>query len=154
MREGREVAVAVHDAIQGIGHFAFPGQRAKLGSIGGDDVRFQGRLARDQFGRQAQLRFGRPVDITRSDADFMPLFLVNSYLGRHRESMGQLYQEIRAKRGLSYGAYSYAEHFEQDGWSNLARPGLPRRQQYVSDWVYPKSTNANFVIHIVTKMLA
>ncbi len=102
---------------------------------------------------QAQLRFGRPIDITRDDPDFMPLFVVNSYLGRHRESMGQLYQEIRATRGLSYGAYSYAEHFEQDGWSNLARPGLPRRQQYFSAWVYPKSINANFVIHIVMKML-
>ncbi|MBD3298218.1 MAG: hypothetical protein GF341_06155 [candidate division Zixibacteria bacterium] len=102
---------------------------------------------------QAQLRFGRPIDITRDDPDFMPLFVVNSYLGRHRESMGKLYQEIRAIRGLSYGAYSYAEHFEQDGWSNLARPGLPRRQQYFSAWVYPKSINANFVVHIVMKML-
>ncbi|GAB4329481.1 MAG: pitrilysin family protein [Candidatus Zixiibacteriota bacterium] len=103
---------------------------------------------------QAQLRFGRPIDITRRDPDFVPLFLVNSYLGRHRESMGQLYRQIRAARGLSYGAYSYAEHFEQEGWSNLARPGLPRRQQYFSVWVYPKSINANFVIRIVMKMLA
>ena len=102
---------------------------------------------------QAQLRFGRPIDIGRQDAAFMPLFLANTYLGRHRESMGMLYQTIRAKRGLSYGAYSYAEHFDQDRGSNLARPGKPRREQYFSAWVYPKSVNAKFVINIVMKTL-
>lgn len=102
---------------------------------------------------QAQLRFGRPIEIGRQDAAFMPLFLANTFLGRHRESMGLLYQTIRAKRGLSYGAYSYAEHFDQDRGSNLARPGKPRRQQYFSAWVYPKSINAKFVIKIVLKTL-
>jgi zinc protease len=103
---------------------------------------------------QTQLRFGRPIDIGRSDADFMPLFLANTWLGRHRESMGRLYQVVRSQRGLSYGAYSYAEHFDQDGWSNLARPGRPRQEQYFSAWVYPKATNANFVIHVVMRELA
>lgn len=103
---------------------------------------------------QAQLRFGRPTDIGRNDADFMPLFLANTCLGRHRESMGRLYQVIRSKRGLSYGAYSYAEHFDQDQGSNLARAGSPRRQQYTSAWVYPKSENANFVVHVVMKELS
>ena len=103
---------------------------------------------------QAQLRFGRPTDIGRDDPDFMPLYLANTYLGRHRESMGRLYQEVRSKRGLSYGAYAYAEHFDQDQGSNLARPGRSRRQQYSSAWVYPKSENANFVIRVVLKELA
>lgn len=103
---------------------------------------------------QTQMRFGRPIDIGRGDPDFMPLYLANTYLGRHRESMGRLYQVIRSQRGLSYGAYSYAEHFDQDGGSNLARPGRPRHQQYFSAWIYPKSTNANFVIHAVMKELA
>ncbi len=103
---------------------------------------------------QAQLRFGRPTDIGRDDPDFMPLYLANTHLGRHRESMGRLYQEVRTKRGLSYGAYSYAEHYDQDRGSKLARPGRPRRQQYTSAWVYPKSENANFVIHVVMKELA
>jgi len=103
---------------------------------------------------QTQLRFGHPTDIGRGDPDFMPLFLANTHLGRHRESMGRLYQVIRSQRGLSYGAYSYAEHFDQDSGSKLARPGRPRRQQYTSAWVYPKSENANFVIHAVMKELS
>lgn len=100
---------------------------------------------------QAQLRFGRPIDIGRDDSEFMSLFLANTHFGRHRESMGRLYQVIRARRGLSYGAYSYCEHFDQDAGSNLARPGRPRRQQHLSAWVYPKSANAKFVIHMVLK---
>jgi hypothetical protein len=55
---------------------------------------------------------------------------------------------------LSYGAYSYCEHFDQDGGSNLARPGRPRRQQYSSAWVYPKSINANFVVRTVLKEMS
>lgn len=103
---------------------------------------------------QTQLRFGKPTEIGRNDPDFMPLFLANTHLGRHRESMGRLYQVIRTQRGLSYGAYAYAEHFEQDRGSNLARPGRPRRQQYTSAWVYPKTENADFVIHAVMKELS
>lgn len=103
---------------------------------------------------QAQLRFGRPTEIGRDDPDFMPLFLANTYLGRHRESIGRLYQVIRTQRGLSYGAYAYAEHFDQDRGSKLERPGRPRRQQYTSAWVYPKSENADFVIHAVMKELS
>lgn len=103
---------------------------------------------------QTQLRFGRPIGIGRDDADFMALFLANTHFGRHRESMGRLYQTIREERGLSYGAYAYCEHFDQDGGSNLARPGRPRRQQYSSAWVYPKSTNANFVVRAVLKEMS
>jgi len=103
---------------------------------------------------QTKLRFGRPTAIGRNDPDFMPLYLANTHLGRHRESMGRLYQVIRSQRGLSYGAYAYAEHYDQDRGSKLARPGRPRRQQYTSAWVYPKSENANFVIHAVMKELS
>jgi zinc protease len=103
---------------------------------------------------QTHLRIGHPLSITRKDPDFIPLYLANTYLGRHRESLGRLFQRVRADRGLSYGAYSYVEHFQQAGWSKLARLNVPRRVQYFSMWIYPKSTNAKFVIKLALKELS
>ena len=103
---------------------------------------------------QTHLRIGHPLTLTRKDPDFIPLYLANTYLGRHRESLGRLYQTVRSDRGLSYGAYSYVEHFQQAGWSKLARPNVPRRAQYFSMWIYPKSTNAKFVIKLALKELS
>ncbi|NQX95207.1 MAG: insulinase family protein, partial [Erythrobacter sp.] len=42
--------------------------------------------------------------VTRSDDDFYPLWLANTVLGSG--SNGRLFEEVRTKRGLSYGAYS------------------------------------------------
>lgn len=42
--------------------------------------------------------------ISRSDEDFYPLWLANTVLGSG--SNGRLFEEVRTKRGLSYGAYS------------------------------------------------
>ncbi|MEM6265970.1 MAG: insulinase family protein, partial [Pseudomonadota bacterium] len=42
--------------------------------------------------------------ISRSDEDFYPLWLANTVLGSG--SNGRLFNEVRTKRGLSYGAYS------------------------------------------------
>ena len=42
--------------------------------------------------------------IARRDEDFYPLWLVNTVLGSG--SNGRLFEEIRTKRGLAYGAYS------------------------------------------------
>jgi zinc protease len=103
---------------------------------------------------QTQLRIGHPLTITRKDPDFIPLYLANIYLGRHRESLGRLYQTVRSERGLCYGAYSYVEYFEQAGWSKLASPNIPRRTQYFSMWSYPKSINGKFVIKLATKELS
>jgi len=103
---------------------------------------------------QTQLRIGHPLTITRKDPDFIPLYLANTYLGKHRESLGRLYQTIRSERGLCYGAYSYVEYFQQAGWSKLAAPNIPRRIQYFSMWTYPKSTNGKFVIKLALKELS
>ncbi|MCK4428059.1 MAG: insulinase family protein [candidate division Zixibacteria bacterium] len=103
---------------------------------------------------QTHLRIGHPLTITRKDSDFIPLYLSNTYLGRHRESLGRLFQTVRSDRGLSYGAYSYVEHFQQAGWSKLTMPNIPRRVQYFSMWTYPKSTNAKFVIKLALKELS
>ncbi len=103
---------------------------------------------------QTQLRIGHPLTLTRKDPDFIPLYLANTYLGRHRESLGRLYQTVRSERGLCYGAYSYMEHFQQAGWSKLVLPNIPRRAQYFSMWIYPKSANAKFVIQLALKELS
>ena len=103
---------------------------------------------------QTQLRIGHPLTITRKDPDFIPLYLANTYLGKHRESLGRLFQTVRSDRGLSYGAYSYVEHFQQAGWSKLALPNVPRRAQYFSMWTYPKSINAKFAIKLALKELS
>jgi zinc protease len=103
---------------------------------------------------QTQLRIGHPLTITRKDPDFIPLYLANTYLGRHRESLGRLYQTVRSERGLCYGAYSYVEHFEQAGWSKLAQPNVPRQAQYFSMWSYPKSINGKFVIKLALKEMS
>jgi len=42
--------------------------------------------------------------ISRGDEDFYPLWLANTVLGSG--SNGRLFEEVRTKRGLSYGAYS------------------------------------------------
>ncbi len=42
--------------------------------------------------------------VSRKDADFYPLWLANTVLGSG--SNGRLFEEVRTKRGLSYGAYS------------------------------------------------
>ena len=61
------------------------------------------------------ISLGFPLDVTRSDEDFYALALANSYLGEHRTFNGKLMQDLRGKRGLNYGDYSYIEDFIQEG---------------------------------------
>ncbi|MEW5806558.1 MAG: pitrilysin family protein [Acidobacteriota bacterium] len=101
---------------------------------------------------QTQLRIGHPITVTRKDPDYHGLLIANNYLGKHRVSIGRLYNKIREKRGLSYGAYSYIEHFlGSSGPIKLPRPTLARREQYFAMWTYPKNENAKFVIKLVLK---
>ena len=46
-------------------------------------------------------------------------------------------QDLRGKRGLNYGDYSYIEDFIQEGRSTFPVPNNPRRQQYFSIWIRP-----------------
>jgi zinc protease len=94
---------------------------------------------------QAQLRMGKVVEYTRFDEVWFPLLVANTYLGQHRESFGRLFQTIRAERGMSYGAYSYHEHF-QPGGSKNSLPLIPFKPQYFSVWTYPKKNNVEFAI--------
>lgn len=112
-----------------------------------DKVRKEGR-------DQTQLCFGHPLSFTRKDEIiFFPLYVANTYFGKHREQFGVLFRTVRTARGLSYGAYSYMEYFQQAGWSNLASPNTPRHDQYFSIWTYPKRINGKFTMKLVLKDL-
>jgi zinc protease len=80
---------------------------------------------------------GFPTDITRKDEDWYALLVASSYLGEHRTFTGLLMNELRGKRGLNYGDYSYIENFIQDGGTTFPVPNIPRRQQYFSFWLRP-----------------
>lgn len=83
------------------------------------------------------ISFGCPINVTRRDDDFYALAVANSYLGEHRTFNGKLMQDLRAKRGLNYGDFSYVEDFIQEGMSTFPVPNNPRRQQAFSVWVRP-----------------
>ena len=83
------------------------------------------------------ISIGFPIDVTRRDEEFYALAVANSYLGEHRTFNGKLMQDLRGKRGLNYGNYSYIEDFIQEGMSTFQVPNNPRRQQYFSIWVRP-----------------
>jgi zinc protease len=83
------------------------------------------------------ISIGFTLDLTRQHDDFYALAVANSYLGEHRTFNGKLMQDLRGKRGLNYGDYSYIEDFIQDGMSNFPVPNNPRRQQYFSIWLRP-----------------
>ena len=93
------------------------------------------------------ISLGFPLEITRGDEDFYPLLVANTYLGDHRTFNGVLMNELRAKRGLNYGDYSYIEAFLQEGGSTFALPNIPRRQQFFSIWIRPVAPeNAHFAL--------
>jgi zinc protease len=83
------------------------------------------------------ISIGFPLDVTRRDEDFYALAVANSYLGEHRTFTGKLMQDLRGKRGLNYGDYSYIEDFFQEGGSTFPVANNPRQQQYFSIWIRP-----------------
>jgi zinc protease len=93
------------------------------------------------------IHFGYPLPIDRTDPDFYPLMVANSVLGEHRTFHGRLMQELRGKRGLNYGDYSYVEYWDNPPGTSNPLPGHPRRQQYFSVWVRPVvPANAQFAL--------
>ena len=93
------------------------------------------------------ISLGFPIDVTRADDDFYPLLVAGIYLGDHRSFNGVLMNELRGKRGLNYGDYSYVENFIQDGGSTFPVPNVPRRQQHFSIWIRPVAApNALFAL--------
>jgi zinc protease len=87
--------------------------------------------------RAPAISIGCPIGVTRAHDDFYPLMVANSYLGEHRTFNGVLMNNMRGKRGLNYGDYSYIESFIQEGGSTFPVPNIPRRQQFFSIWIRP-----------------
>ncbi len=83
------------------------------------------------------IHFGYPLAITRADPDYYPLMVANSFLGEHRTFHGRLMQQLRGKRGLNYGDYSYIEYWHLPPFTSNPSPNVPRRQQFFSVWIRP-----------------
>jgi zinc protease len=83
------------------------------------------------------IHIGYALPINRSDPDYYPLMVANSYLGEHRTFHGRLMQQLRGHRGLNYGDYSYIEYWHLPPFTMNPTPNVPRRQQYFSVWVRP-----------------
>jgi zinc protease len=83
------------------------------------------------------ISLGFPLPVNRSDPDYFPLMVANSYLGEHRSFYGRLMTELRSARGLNYGDYSYIEYLANPPGTEEPTPNVPRRQQYFSVWIRP-----------------
>ncbi|MFQ5767766.1 MAG: M16 family metallopeptidase, partial [Acidobacteriota bacterium] len=88
-------------------------------------------------GESTAISFGYPLDLHRGSRSFYALWLANSWLGEHRNSVSHLYQVIREARGMNYGDYSYIEAFPQGGFRNMPPTGVGRRQQLFEIWIRP-----------------
>ncbi len=99
---------------------------------------FKGRtlvLKKDSL--STAISFGYPYALRRGDPDYFPIAFALSYLGEHRQVHGQLFQELREKRGLNYGDYAYAEHFAQEGYGSMPSLNVGRSLQDFSIWIRP-----------------
>jgi zinc protease len=83
------------------------------------------------------INLGYALPVNRSDPDYFPLMVANSYLGEHRSLYGRLMNELRGLRGLNYGDYSYIEYWDNPPGTEQPTPNVPRRQQYFSVWIRP-----------------
>jgi zinc protease len=95
----------------------------------------------------AAVSFGFPIALRRSDPDFVPLLVANSYFGEHRNSVGRLYQAIRETRGMNYGNYSYIEAFPAGYATQQPRVNVARRSQLFEVWIRPVSLTAPGNLH-------
>jgi zinc protease len=85
----------------------------------------------------ASVHLGFPFAVARNHPDYWPLYIANVWLGVHRDSFGQLYQQIREERGYNYGDYTYIEYWGGRPNSLFQIFNQPREQQYFSLWVRP-----------------
>ena len=93
------------------------------------------------------ISLGFPITLLRSDPDFVPLLVANSYLGEHRNSVGRLYQAIRETRGMNYGNYSYIEAFPLGYTTQQPRVNIARRSHLFEMWIRPISQTAPGNLH-------
>jgi zinc protease len=87
--------------------------------------------------RSTAISFGFPIDVLRSDPDFAALNVARAWLGEHRISSGQLFQQLREIRGLNYGDYAYIEAFPRAMFQFYPDPNIVRRRQIFEIWIRP-----------------
>jgi zinc protease len=92
-------------------------------------------------GQSTAISFGHPTDLHRGSKEFYALWVANSWLGEHRNSVSHLFQVIRGDRGMNYGDYSYIEAFPQGGFRSMPPTGVGRRQQLFEVWIRPVPDN-------------
>ncbi len=83
------------------------------------------------------ISMGYPIDLLRSNDEWYPLALANSWLGEHRNSSSHLYQVIREARGLNYGDYSYIEYYPNGGRLSKPPVNVPLRKHMFEIWIRP-----------------
>ncbi len=81
-------------------------RNGRINFVRSPEVNFEGRhvLMSEETGQNVALKAAPGVG--RNDTDFYPLFIANQILGGSGLN-SRLSQEIREKRGLTYGVYSY-----------------------------------------------
>lgn len=94
--------------------------------------------------------FGFPIDTTRSDKDWVALWLVRSYFGEHRSHNSFLYRRIRAIRGMNYGDYAYIEYFPRGSGQTKPDANLGRSSQIFQVWLRPLRSNND--AHFATRV--
>ena len=87
--------------------------------------------------RSTLISIGFPLDVTRADADWPALKVMQSWFGQHRSSKSHLFQRIREVRGMNYGDYAYIEYFPRGMYQFQPDPNLGRRQQIFQIWIRP-----------------
>ncbi|MEM8748966.1 MAG: pitrilysin family protein [Pseudomonadota bacterium] len=72
--------------------------------------------------------------LKRDDEDFYAAYVVNYILGGGSFS-SRLYEEVREKRGLAYGAYSYLATYDSTGFTGIGTATRAERAQQTVDVV-------------------
>lgn len=103
----------------------------------------------DKPTRSVAYSIGHPIDVRRGHPDFPALLVAQSYLGYHRNSWGQLFQQIREVRGLNYGDYAYIEYFPRGMFLFEPEPNLARQHQIFQIWIRPvEQPTAHFTLRL------
>ena len=105
----------------------------------------------DKDTRSVAISLGFPISCTRRNPDYAALLVASSYLGQHRMSGSVLYDEMREKRGLNYGDYSYIEYFPRGMYQMEPSPNLGRRYQIFQIWIRPvQPSTTKFALRLAT----
>jgi zinc protease len=117
-----------------------------------DAPQFNGRNATivEKSAKSTAVSFGFPIKTTRSDKDWVALWLVRSYFGEHRSSNSYLYERIRSIRGMNYGDYSYIEYYPRGMNQTKPDANLARSSQIFQVWLRPLRSNND--AHFATRV--